>query len=157
MNIYIMTILIISIFSLSLYGQNSTGANKIKVNPVQMNQNATKPPFRKAYLKPETVSNILFLNTGDDFSLQIFDKILTFKILSKKTLDTNEIKIEAVNQVDGIDTYLRLSKNIETGKIVFFYTDILCMSLQRTIRYSSEQSELEETKVFTICGKRRFP
>jgi hypothetical protein len=157
MNIYIMTILIISIFSLLLYGQNSAGANKIKVNPIQMNQNATKPPFRKAYLEPETVSNILFLNTGDDFSLQIFDKILTFRILSKKTLDTNEIKIEAVNQVDGIDTYLRLSKNIETGKIVFFYTDILCMSLQRIIRYSSEQSELEETKGFTICGKRRFP
>jgi hypothetical protein len=152
-----MTIFLISIFSLSLYGQTSAGANKIKVNPIQMNQNATKPPFRKAYLKPETVSNILLLNTGDDFSLQIFDKFLTFKILSKKTLDTNEIKIEAVNQVDGIDTYLRLTKNIETGKIVFSYTDLLCMSLHRIIRYSSEQSELVETKGFTICGQRGPP
>jgi len=157
MNIYIMTILIISIFSLSLYGQNSAGANKIKVTPVQMNQNATKPPFRKAYLKPETVSNILFLNTGDDFSLQIFDKFLTFKILSKKTLDTNEITIEAVNQVDGIDTYLRLFKNIETGKIVFIYSDILCRSLKTIIGYSSEQSELEENKVIRFCGKRSPP
>ena len=154
MNIYIMTIFIISIFSLSLYGQNSAGANKIKVNPIQMNQNATKPPFRKAYLKPETVSSILFLNTGDDFSLQIFDKFLTFRILSKETLDTNEITIEAVNQVDGIDTYLRLFKNIETGKIVFIYSDILCRSLKTIIGYSSEQSELEENKVIRACPQR---
>jgi hypothetical protein len=125
---------------------NKEAANCFQTSAVNFTQGNTRAtdrdgnaaPFRTSTVSPGTVSNILDLNNGDQFSLQIFENLVNLTIFNKTTTGTNEIIIEATGSNND---FFFLSKDISTNEIRFFYESPLNTG---SVKYSSIDSKAKE-------------
>jgi hypothetical protein len=150
MHIYIATIATIAIFSLNLYGQESGAANYIEGNPRPRTSNGMLAPFRTQYVDPSIINNIFNLNTGDEFSIQIFENLFTLIINEKNTTYAPRVSITGYKK-DANSFFFDGNKYTETGSM-----ELCCVDeVNKTVyTYSNDSSSFQEwaySDIFLKC------
>ena len=114
----------------------TSAANYVRGNTRPTTSNEMLAPFRTQYVDPSIINNIFNLNVGDEFSIQIFENLVTFAIADKKDYPTISSVVAYQKNIDLFD--FDGTKNTETGFVSIYFEN----KADKTFYFYSQASSL---------------